>query len=130
MDTAANKLVGFLNEGFGQRATQYLKDGASFKLVVGEHPYSLAKSEGKMILNEGEPGNYEVLLEYSPAAIDYLTGAGTVEDSMERLGEVAHSPTSDRYARMRIEMAPTEKSRVDFYWKGYFFWARRMGFVA
>jgi len=130
MENAANKLVDFLNEGYGQRATQYLKDGASFKLVVGDRPYSLVKSEGKMILDEGEPENYDVLLEYSPAAIDYLVDAGSVEDNMERLGEVAHSPTRDRYSRMRIEMTPTEKSRIDFYWKGYFFWARRMGFVA
>ena len=130
MNNSENKLMDFLNEGFGQRASQYLKDGASFRLVIGEQVFSLAKSEGKMILDEGEPKDYDVLLEYSPAAIDYLSDAGSVEDSMERLGEVAHSPTTERYGRMRIEMEPTEKSRVDFYWKGYFFWARRMAFVA
>jgi len=38
--------------------------------------------------------------------------------------------TPERYARMKIQVEPTEKGRIDFYWKGFYFWARRMGFVS
>jgi hypothetical protein len=67
-------------------------------------------------------------LEISSSAVDYLCDAGTEDEAHERLAQLVHHPTAERYSRMKIEVQPTEKGRIEFFWKGYFFWARRMEF--
>jgi hypothetical protein len=130
MDAYIESLRDFLNTGWGKRATQYLKEGATFKVLVDEAPFSLSKHEGKMEVREGVPKRYDVLLEFSPSAIEFLSGAGTQEEAQERLDQLIYHATPERYARMKIEVEPTEKARIDFYWQGFFFWARRMDFVS
>jgi hypothetical protein len=130
MDTHIESLRNFLNTGWGKRATQYLKEGATFKVLVDEDPFSLSKQEGKMEVCEGVPKRYDVLLEISSPAIGYLSGAKTQEEAQERLDQLIYHSTPEKYARMKIEVEPTEKARIDFYWQGFFFWARRMGFVS
>ena len=130
MDAYIENLRDFLNTGWGKRATQYLKEGATFKVLVDEALFSLSKHEGKMEAREGVPKRHDVLLEFSPSAIEFLSGAGTQEEAQERLDQLIYHSTPERYARMKIEVEPTEKARIDFYWQGFFFWARRMGFVS
>jgi hypothetical protein len=129
MDNNIETFEDFLNTGWGKRATQYLKEGATFKVLVDKEPFSLSKHEGKMEMGGGAPKRYDVLLEISSSAIDYLDGAKTQEEAQERLDQLIYHSTPERYARMKIEVEPTEKARIDFYWQGFFFWARRMGFV-
>ena len=83
-----------------------------------------------MEIGEGVPKHHDVLFEISSSAIEYLDGAKTQEEAQERLDQLIYHSTPERYARMKIEVEPTEKGRVDFYWQGFFFWARRMGFVS
>lgn len=120
----------FLNSGWGKRATQYLKDGATFKLIIDKETYSLLKGGGKMQAIPGAPENYDVVFEISSSAVKYLQEAKDEDDAHKRLGELIYHPTQDKYARMKIEAEPTEKGRIAFYWKGFFFWARRMGFAS
>jgi hypothetical protein len=120
----------FLNKGWGKRATRYLKNGATFKVLIDSEPFSLSKSEGKMVMSPGIPKDYDVLLEISSPAIGYLCGAKTEDEAQERLGQLIYRPAEEKYARMKIEVKPTEKGRIDFYWQGFFFWARRMGFMS
>ena len=120
----------FLNAGWGKRATQYLKEGATFEVLIDQDPFSLSKQEGKMEIGQGVPERHDVLLEFSSSAIEYLCEAKTQEEAQERLDELIYHPTPERYARMKIEVEPTEKARIDFYWQGFFFWARRMDFVS
>jgi hypothetical protein len=130
MDTRIENFKNFLNGGWGKRATQYLKEGATFKVLLDKEPFSLSKHGGKMEMGEGAPKRYDVLLEISSSAIDYLEGAKTQEEAQERLDQLIYHSTPERYVRMKIEVEPTEKARIDFYWQGFFFWARRMGFVS
>ena len=83
-----------------------------------------------MEMAEGVPQRHDVLLEVSSSAIKYLDSAKTQEEAQERLEQLIYHSTPERYARMKIEVEPTEKARVDFYWQGFLFWARRMGFVS
>ena len=130
MNNDIEVLKNFLNTGWGKRATQYLKEGATFKVLVDKEPFSLSKRGGEMEMGTGVPKRYDVLLEISSSAIEYLPGAKTEEEAQERLSQLIYHSTPERYARMRIEVEPTEKARIDFYWQGFFFWARRMGFVS
>jgi len=120
----------FLNTGWGRRATQYLKEGATFKVLGDKEIFTLSKHEGKMEMSPGVPKNYEVLLEISSPAVEYLCDAKTEDEAQERLGQLIYHFTPERYARMKIQVEPTEKGRIDFYWKGFYFWARRIGFVS
>jgi hypothetical protein len=119
----------FLNTGFGKRATQYLKDGATFKVLVDGDPFSLTRSREKMEMSPGVPEKHDVFLEISSSAIKFLCDAKTEDDVNERLEQLIYHSTPDRFARMKIDVEPTEKGRIDFYWQGFFFWARRMGFL-
>ena len=130
MNNYVENLKNFLNTGWGKRATQYLKEGATFKVLVDGEPFSFSKREGKMEMSPGIPKHYDVLLEISSSAIECLCDANTEDDAQERLGQLIYHSTPEKYARMKIEVEPTEKGRIDFYWQGFFFWARRMGFVA
>jgi hypothetical protein len=130
MNNDIEVLKNFLNTGWGKRATQYLKEGATFKVLVDKEPFSLSKRGGEMEMVTGVPKRYDVLLEISSSAIEYLPGAKTEEEAQERLSQLIYHSTPERYARMRIEVEPTDKARIDFYWQGFFFWARRMGFVS
>jgi len=130
MEAYVENLKNFLNTGWGKRATQYLREGATFKLLVDKRPFSLSKREGKMEIGEGVPEHHDVLFEISSSAIEYLDGAKTQEEAQERLDQLIYHSTPEKYARVKIEAEPTEKGRVDFYWRGFFFWARRMGFVS
>jgi hypothetical protein len=120
----------YLNAGWGKRATKYLREGATIKLFVDQKTFSLSKREGRMEIDEGPSDRYGVVFEISSSAIAYLNGAKTQEEAQERLSHVIYGATSERYARIKFEVEPTEKARVDFYWQGFFFWARRMGFVS
>lgn len=128
MNEIVKNFLEFLNEGYGKRAMDYLNEGACLKLLIGDQSFYLSKSEGKMTLKSESPERYDVELEYTPSAIEYLLNATSEDDSIQRLGEIAHKPQPNRYARMRIKIDPTEKALADFYMKGYYFWGRRMRF--
>jgi hypothetical protein len=129
MGNVLKGLQDFLNTGWGKGATRFLKEEAVLKVLVDKEPFSLSKRGDKMEMNPGIPANYSVLLEISSPAIEYLVDSKTEDEAHERLSELIQHPSQERYARMRIEVEPTEKGRIDFYWQGFFFWARRLGFV-
>jgi len=129
MRNVVKGLEDFLNTGWGKEATKFLREGAVLKILVDQEPFSLTKKEDEMEMTPGIPENYSVLLEISSPAIEYLFGSKTEDEAHERLRELIYHPGREKYARMRIEVDPTEKGRIDFYWQGFFFWARRLGFV-
>jgi len=122
-------LEDFLNSGWGRGATKFLREGAVLKVLVDQEPFSLTKKRDRMEMIPGIPENHSVLLEISSRAIEYLSGSKTEDEAHERLRELIYHPGQEKYARMRIEVEPTEKGRIDFYWQGFYFWARRLGFV-
>ena len=130
MEKVWKSLEGFLSTGWGKVATQHLREGAKFKVLVDKEPFSLSILEGKMKMSPGAPKNHDILLEISSPAIEYLSSAKTENDVQECLAELIYHPTPEKYARMKIEVEPTEKGRIEFFWKGYFLWARRMRFLA
>jgi hypothetical protein len=129
MESTLTGFKDYLNTGWGKRATHLLREGATIKVLVDKSPFFLSKHEGKMEMTPGDPKSYGVLLEVSSAAIEDLCSAKAEADAQERLEQLIYHPTPERYARMKIEVEPTEKGRIDFYYNGYFFWARRMRFV-
>jgi hypothetical protein len=129
MGNGSKSFEEFLNTGWRKTATTYLRDGVTLKVLVDEDPFSLSNHEGKVVMSPGAPKNYDVLLEISSSAIEYLCDAKTEDDTHERLGELIFHSTPEMYARMKIDVEPTERGRINFYWQGFFFWARRMGFV-
>ena len=128
MEALVNKLAEFFVTGWGRSATKFLKDGAAFKLVIGEEPFSLRKIAGEIVINSEDPQNYDVLLEVTPSAIECLSEAKSENDYQERVGRLTNQPTPEQYLRMKIMMEPTERNLTDFYWKGYLMWARRLSF--
>ena len=126
METVVNKFTDFLVTGWGRSATKFLKDGASFRLVIGEQPFSLRKIAGEMVIHSEDPQDYDVLLELTPSAIECLSEAKSENDYQEEVGRLTSQPTPVEYLRMKIMMEPTERNLTDFYWKGYLMWARRL----
>ena len=96
--------------------------------MIGEQPFSLRKTAGEMVIHPEDPGDYDVLLETTPSAIESLSEAKSENDYQETLGRLTNQPTPLEYLRMRIMMEPTERNLTDFYWKGYLMWARRLCF--
>lgn len=128
IEERAEKLKGFFTAGWGRNAARYLKEGATIKVLIDGAPFSLIKRREGVDLLPGAPEHHEVLYEISCPAIDYLCAARTDEEAQERLAEIARRPTPEQYGRMKIEVEPSERGRIAFFWKGYFFWARRMEF--
>ena len=127
METVVKKFADFLVTGWGQSATKFLKEGAAFKLVIGEQAFSLRKIAGEFLVHSEDPQDYDVLLEVSPSAIESLWEAKSQNDCQERVGRLTNQPTPEQYLRMKIMLESTEKNLTDFYWKGYLMWARRLG---
>jgi hypothetical protein len=128
METVVKKLEDFLMNGRGRSATKFLKDGATFRLVIGEQPFSLSKTGGEMVIDSEDPRDYDVLLEVTASAIERLSDATSENDYQERVRRLTNQPSPVEYLRMKIMMEPTERNLTDFYWKGYLMWARRLGF--
>ncbi len=128
METVVKKFTDFLITGRGRSATKFLKDGATFRLVIGEQPLSMRKVAGQMVIRAEDPQDYDVLLETTPSAIECLSEAKSQNDYEEQVGRLTSRPTPVEYLRMKIMMEPTERNVTDFYWKGYLMWARRMRF--
>jgi hypothetical protein len=128
METVVKKFKDFLATGWGRSATKFLKEGAAFRLVIGEQAFSLRKTAGEMVIRPEDPQDYDVLLETTPSAIECLSEAESENDYHERVGRVTNQSTPEEYLRMKIMMEPTERNVRDFYWKGYLMWARRLGF--
>lgn len=130
MDNVGKSFEDFLNKGFGKWATQYLKEGATFRVLLDKEAFSLSKHGRKMEMTPQQvPEKHDALLEISSSAVKYLCDAQKENDVHERLQQLIQHPTPEKYARMKIEVEPTNEAGNDFYWKGFFFWARRMGFV-
>ncbi len=129
MEKGERKLRDFFTTGWGRNAARYLKNGATIKVLIDGNPFSISKVEGTIEVSPGDPKNHGILLEISSSAIDFICSAQTEDEAHERLAQLAHHPTADRYTRMKIDVDPTERGRIDFFWKGYFFWARRMEFL-
>ena len=129
MGNVLKGLEDFLNTGWGKGATKFLKEGAVLKVLIDQESFFLAKREGKMEMIPGIPESHGVLLEISSRAIEYLSGSRTEDEAHDRLRELIYHPAQGKYARMRIEVDPTERGRIGFYWQGFYFWARRLEFV-
>jgi len=128
MERVVEKFAEFLVTGWGRSATKFLKDGAAFRLMIGEQAFSLEKIAGEIVIYSEDPQDYDVLLEVSPSAIESLSEAESESDYQERVGRLTNQPTPEQYLRMKIMMEPTEKNLTEFYWKGYLMWARRLLF--
>lgn len=129
METVENALTEFLNNGWGKKASRFLKEGATFKVVLDQKSFSLLKQDQKMEMNPGTPESFDVILEISSQAIDFFCTAETENDTRERLRTVIFQPTPDKFFRMQSAIEPKEEERTRFYWKGFYLWAKRIGFV-
>ncbi len=129
MTNALKAFEDFLNTGWGKGATKFLKDGAVLQVSIDEVPFFLAKKGERLGQTPGIPERFGILVEISSAAIDYLAGSKTEDEAHDRLKQVIHRPGDGKYARMRIQNVPTEEGRIDFYWQGFYFWARRLEFL-
>lgn len=128
METVVKKFTDLFATGWGRSAAKFLKEGAAFRLLIGERPFSLRKTAGEMVIHSEDPQDYDVLLETTPSAIECLWEAESEDDYHERVGRLTNQPTPEAYLRMKIMMEPTEENATDFYWKGYLMWARRLRF--
>lgn len=129
MEKAETRLEEFFTTGWGKNAARCLKEGATIKVLIDTAPFSLSKREGTIEVRQGAPETHDLLFEISSSGVEYICDAEAEDEAHQRLAQLAHHPTPERYARMKINVEPTEKGRIDFYWKGYFFWARRMELV-
>ena len=83
-----------------------------------------------MELNPGSPEQYDILLEISSSAIEYFCKAETEEETHERLREIMHlQPTPEKYFRMTVENDRSPEVMEKFFYNGFMFWLKRMGFA-
>ena len=129
METELKDFVEFLNSGYGKNACQYLKNGASFKVLLDGQPWRLQKRERQMTAETGAPDEYDITLETTAAAIDYVCQATNQDEALNRLREAILEPSAEKFMRMTPELEASEHGRVQFYWMGYYFWAKRLGFI-
>ena len=52
METAENVLTEFLNKDWGKKASRFVREGATFKVVLDQKPFSLLKHDQKMEMRE------------------------------------------------------------------------------
>ena len=125
METAG-KIQDFYNSGPGILSAKMLRDGATIKITIDNQDYTLQRTEGKLQVKPGTHGKIDLTWTMNKAAFDYVFSAKSWEEVRSRVQEVSFFPNPEKNAKLRVNM--TDDEIADYSWRGYHYWARRMGF--
>ena len=125
METAG-KIQDFYNSGPGILSAKMLRDGAKIKITIDNNDYTLERTQGKLQVKPGINGKIDVTWSMNKAAFDYVFAATSWEEVRARVQQVSFFPTEEKHAKLHVDM--TDDEIADYSWRGYHYWARRMGF--
>ena len=125
METAG-KIQDFFVSGPGILSAKMLRDGARIKISVDGDDYTMDRVEGELKVKPGVSGKIDVTWTMNKAAFDYVFASKGWEEVRSRVQEVSFFPTEEKHAKLHVDM--TDDEIADYSWRGYHYWARRMGF--
>ena len=125
METAG-KIQDFFASGPGILSAKMLRDGARMKIKIDDKDYTLQRTEGQLKVEPGVSGKIDITWTMNKAAFDYVFAAKSWEEVRKRVQEVSFFPTEEKNAKLHVDM--TDDEIADYSWRGYHYWARRMGF--
>ena len=125
METAG-KIQDFFNSGPGILSAKMLRDGARIKISIANEDYTLERTNGELQVNPGVSGEIDVTWSMNKAAFDYIIASTSWEEIRKRVQEVSFYPNEEKNAKLHVDM--TDDQIADYSWRGYHYWARRMGF--
>jgi hypothetical protein len=125
METAG-KIQDFFIQGPGILSAKMLRDGARIKIDVDGDDYTLEVAEEKLQVKPGVVGKIDVTWSMNKAAFDYVFSSKSWDEVRSRVQEVSFYPNEEKNAKLHVDMTDDEIS--DYSWRGYHYWARRMGF--
>jgi len=122
----AGKIQDFFNNGPGILSAKMLRDGAKIKISIDSDDYTLERTNGELQVKPGVSGKIDVTWTMNRAAFDYVFSSMSWEEVRSRVQEVSFFPTQEKNAKLHVDM--TDDEIADYSWRGYHYWARRMGF--
>ena len=125
METAG-RIQDFFISGPGILSAKMLRDGARIKISIDDDDYTLERSNGELQVKPGVSGKIDVSWSMNKAAFDYVFASTSWEEVRERVQEVSFYPNKEKKAKLHVDMSDDEIA--DYSWRGYHYWARRMGF--
>ena len=125
METAG-KIQDFFNTGPGILSAKMLRDGARIRISVDSDDYTLERANGELQVKPGVFGKIDVTWSMNRAAFDYVLASSGWEEVRSRVQEVSFYDNKEKQAKLHVDM--TDDEIADYSWRGYHYWARRMGF--
>ena len=125
METAG-KIQDFFNTGPGILSAKMLRDGARIRISVDSDDYTLERANGELLVKPGVSGKIDVTWSMNKAAFDYVLASASWEEVRSRVQEVSFYDDKEKQAKLHVDM--TDDQIADYSWRGYHYWARRMGF--
>jgi len=125
METAG-KIQDFFNTGPGILSAKMLRDGARIRISVDSDDYTLERTNGELQVKPGVSGKIDVTWSMNRAAFDYILASSGWEEVRSRVQEVSFYDNKEKQAKLHVDM--TDDEIADYSWRGYHYWARRMGF--
>jgi len=125
METAG-KIQDFFNTGPGILSAKMLRDGARIRISVDSDDYTLERANGELLVKPGVSGKIDVTWSMNKAAFDYVLASSSWEEIRSRVQEVSFYDNKEKQAKLHVDM--TDDEIADYSWRGYHYWARRMGF--
>ena len=122
----SNVIEQFFVSGPGILSAKMLRDGATIKIIVDKDDYTLLRAEGKLQVKPQTTGKTDLTWTMNKAAFDYIFSATSWEEVRSRVQEVSFFPNPEKNAKLRVTMS--DDQIADYSWRGYHYWARRMGF--
>ena len=122
----AGEIQDFFVAGPGILSAKMLRDGARIKIVIDDEDYTLEMVDEKLQVKPGVIGKIDMTWTMNKAAFDYVFASNSWDEVRRRVQEVSFFPTDEKHAKLHVDMTDDEIS--DYSWRGYHYWARRMGF--
>ena len=126
---ACSSLEEFYNKKIGVRSMSSLRNGAQMTFILDGEPLNVQKVDGQMKVEPGKPDKSDLTVELSSKTMDEMVHFKDENKMRDKLGYTTGHPTDDLYFNVEVTMGDDEKSFQEFFWMGYSFWLRRMGFT-
>ena len=126
---ACSSLEEFYNKKIGVRSMSSLRNGAQMTFILDGEPLNVQKVDGQMKVEPGKPDKSDLTVELSSKTLDEMVHFKDENKMRDKLGYTTGHPTDDLYFKVEVTMGDDEKSFQEFFWMGYSFWLRRMGFT-
>ena len=120
------KIQEFFTSGPGLLSAKMLRNGACIKMTIDNNNFLIEKAEGNIQVKPKVNVKTDLTWDMNKKAFDYVFSSKSWKQVMLRVKEVSFFPNDEMHAKLRVTMSDDEIA--DYSWRGYHYWARRMGF--